>query len=271
MSAPMTVKPRPQPPSAPGGGRDPLVPDGMDVELRVHGVGGTPPSDLLDDPNPVQVAGDSLAGFYRSADTRLANGDPCHVEGYSWGGLDSRAASRVFWLLLLPFLLMNLAGWMCSGAVKKSGKRFGFHVTAVHVACLVLTVNAVVWACAQSVDIVYQASVAGVLADHWWTWPLQVGGLHGDLRRQIVVAYLPVVIVIIALMALARLTRRRYEQVRPPTLTEQKLDEEKKALLKAGEPVATALAKELPEDDIPAFATDWGTPVSGGHKEQLPG
>ena len=35
-----------------------------------------------------------------------------HRESYSWGGLTSGKASRALWLLLLPFALANLAGWM---------------------------------------------------------------------------------------------------------------------------------------------------------------
>ncbi len=35
------------------------------VELRVHGVGGAPPSQLLGDPDPILVSGNVLAGFWR--------------------------------------------------------------------------------------------------------------------------------------------------------------------------------------------------------------
>ena len=41
-------------PAAPGGG-------GL-TELRIHGVGGTPPQDLLHDLAPEQVSGDRIAG-----------------------------------------------------------------------------------------------------------------------------------------------------------------------------------------------------------------
>jgi len=44
------------------------------VELRVHGVGGTPPAAMLDDPSPRQVAGDRIAGFYRGATSSRASG-----------------------------------------------------------------------------------------------------------------------------------------------------------------------------------------------------
>src|SRR5580700_4776939 len=60
------------------------------TELRVHGVGGTPPDAILGDLAPEQVSGDAIAGFYRSSDHRTNAGDrdvDRHVEVFSWGGL----------------------------------------------------------------------------------------------------------------------------------------------------------------------------------------
>jgi hypothetical protein len=42
------------------------------VELRVHGVHGTPPEVMLGDPEPLRVAGDDMARFFRR---RRASGD----------------------------------------------------------------------------------------------------------------------------------------------------------------------------------------------------
>jgi hypothetical protein len=80
------------------------------VELRVHGVAGSPPQDLLDQPLVQQVAGDATAGYYRPLlpDQRRDPGG-AYLEGYVWGGLTSGAPSRAFWLLLLPFTLVNVA------------------------------------------------------------------------------------------------------------------------------------------------------------------
>src|ERR1035441_9977169 len=79
------------------------------TELRVHGVGGTPPDAILGDLAPEQASGDAIAGFYRSSDHRASGGGQeagldvdRHVEVYSWGGLTSQSKVRVLWLALLP-------------------------------------------------------------------------------------------------------------------------------------------------------------------------
>src|SRR5262249_29663316 len=105
---------------APAGHLSPESPLNGLTELRVHGVGGESPGDLLNDLAPLQVAGDGIAGFYRTADYHPKAEDSRHVEGYSWGGLTSKSSSRILWLLLLPFMFGNLAGWMCSADSRKS-------------------------------------------------------------------------------------------------------------------------------------------------------
>src|SRR5579864_4152382 len=57
------------------------------TELRVHGVGGSPPDAILGDLAPEQASGDAIAGFYRTSDHRASTGDrdvDRHVEVYSW-------------------------------------------------------------------------------------------------------------------------------------------------------------------------------------------
>ncbi|WP_061960520.1 hypothetical protein [Demequina flava] len=83
------------------------VPD-RTVELRVHGVSGTPPEVLLGS-FPVRVEGNADAGFYRSHDAGAAGGI---AEAFSWGGLTSRKRSTALWLFLAPLALINVAGWM---------------------------------------------------------------------------------------------------------------------------------------------------------------
>ncbi|MDQ2755965.1 MAG: hypothetical protein M3Y71_05300 [Actinomycetota bacterium] len=91
------------------------------IELRVHGVSGTPPDSLLDRQTVHRVGGDNQAGFYRPSLEQQArdttpnppfspgSGDGPQLEGYSWGGLTSGSSGRALWLALLPFTLANLA------------------------------------------------------------------------------------------------------------------------------------------------------------------
>src|SRR5438067_1140187 len=79
------------------------------TELRVHGVGGSPPDATLGDLAPEQVMGDAIAGFYRTSDHKASPEDrdarrdvDRHVEVYSWGGLTSRSKIRVLWLAVRP-------------------------------------------------------------------------------------------------------------------------------------------------------------------------
>ena len=93
------------------------------VELRIHGVSGTPPESMLRTamaehlaPADVeQVAGDELTGFYRVTTTALPP-DPEHIlEAYNWGQLTSGTWKKALWLLLVPFGLLNAAHFMLPG------------------------------------------------------------------------------------------------------------------------------------------------------------
>lgn len=181
------------------------------TEVRVHGVGGTPPEGTLGDLNPEQVAGDGIAGFYRTTD-RAGR----HVEAYSWGGLTSKSSTRVLWLLLLPFMFANLAGWMCSAATRDSRPRFALHRFAYGLGGLALTVNATLIAALISIDDNgYQAVVTGNAARQWWLAPLRWHFVAAHPARQLAVATVPVLLLLLALTYLARRSFR-YEAVRPP-------------------------------------------------------
>lgn len=180
------------------------------TELRVHGVGGTTPEELLDEPHPRQVAGDRIAGFFRRDDV-----EGRHVEAYSWGGLTSRSGVRVLWLLLLPFTLANLAGWMYrpdSGGRPPRGHRgllrlLGFALTLVYV----------LWLCSIAMDLIaYQCGgQAACVSDRWWLTPLTGTAIAGYPARRLLVGALLPLAVIGGLGYLARSTRSRYEQVSP--------------------------------------------------------
>jgi len=202
----------------------PVTPEyGGVTELRVHGVGGTPPGAVLGDLAPEQVSGDAIAGFYRSSDHRASDEGrrTCqdvdrHVEVYSWGGLTSRSKIRVLWLALLPFLFANLAGWMCSATTRESPWRFRLHRLAVGLSALALTVNAALIAVIITADVVaYQTARAGLARHQWWLAPLGWHFIAGNPARQVMLGVLVPTLLVLALVWLASSTWR-YEEVRPP-------------------------------------------------------
>lgn len=84
---------------------------GRVVELRIHGVGGSPGSRLLgleSDEDAIVVGEGAGARFLAR---RSDPADARDLEGYDWGGLTSDATTQPLWVLLLPFTLMNVAGW----------------------------------------------------------------------------------------------------------------------------------------------------------------
>ena len=130
------------------------------IELRDHGVSGTPAEDMLDCPTEFlkQEAGDKYAGFYRcrpcdcDGDDQDSDGPPVK-EAYSWGGLTSGSASRALWLLFLPFILINLAHWMLPPS--ETGRRSArTAVTSLRLLALSLTLTLMLASVQVAVDIV---------------------------------------------------------------------------------------------------------------------
>ncbi|GAB1515969.1 hypothetical protein [Actinophytocola sp. KF-1] len=96
----------------------------MFVELRVHGVSGTPPVDMLDRPLVKQVAGDVDGRFFRpvdSAGNEVRAADGHIVEGYHWGPLTSGSWRQALWLALIPFGLVNMACFMLPAGGGRAG------------------------------------------------------------------------------------------------------------------------------------------------------
>jgi hypothetical protein len=88
------------------------------VELRVHGVSGTPPEDMLNRPLVKQVDGDSRSRFFRATDANrvILTGTEDHtIEGFHWGGYTSGSWIQSLWLGLLPIGLINVAAFMLPG------------------------------------------------------------------------------------------------------------------------------------------------------------
>lgn len=115
------------------------------LEIRTHGVSGTPPDQILARPTAAADAGaihavpDSTApdrGFTHLVDLQ---GKPVaepgnqnhHVWAYSWGSMTSGGWKKALWALLIPFALINMAYAMLpdsSGAIAARRARAAMHL-----------------------------------------------------------------------------------------------------------------------------------------------
>jgi hypothetical protein len=144
------------------------------VELRIHGVSGTPPQDMLqqDPAHPlaaddvVQVAGDAQTGFFQLTSDRGPTGptDPDHLlEAYNWGQLTSGSWTKSLWLVLVPFGMVNAAHFM----LPRSDNKFGS-------ACRILS-EAMLRLIGLILSVVLTLATSEVLVDLIaWQWT----GLH---------------------------------------------------------------------------------------------
>src|SRR3954452_507219 len=178
------------------------------LELRIHGVGGAPASDNLQSPATVQVAGDDTAGFHRAwFPGGHAKGQP-RREAYCWGGLNTRASSRALYLMLVGFMLVNVAHWALPGRTTKHGSA----ATGVARACLrilglALTVAFIATTATLLADLVaWQAPVRSALPS-WLGWYAR-----RDTGPRLAIALLVVLAVVCGLAALSVMTTRSYER-----------------------------------------------------------
>jgi hypothetical protein len=161
------------------------------LELLVHGVGGTTPQRMLGDPHTVRMCGDETAGMYRRAADADAERHPeeyagrAVTEGYCWSNLTSGKASRALWLLLLPFMVVNLAHWMRPTSARRHPRLDRLYDLLVRLAALSLTVlfvaaageiavDLVAWQCAGAAGCSGHRSWLGFLAagnGGWWSLP----------------------------------------------------------------------------------------------------
>jgi hypothetical protein len=184
----------------------------MVVELRVHGVSGASAEDVLAHPVLDRVAGDNASAFSRPRPGFGSATGPggATLEAYRWGGLTSGAATRALWLLLLPFMLANLAMWLHpvagrggTAVVRTLCRVFALSITATYVLSIVgVSDDLVAWQCASTGNTC--ASRRSYLA-----W-LSHGFFAEPGRRLAVCAILPILAVGL-LWLLGRRTWARYE------------------------------------------------------------
>ncbi|MFE8946964.1 hypothetical protein [Streptomyces sp. NPDC007856] len=201
-----------------------------ELELLVHGVGGTTPEKMLGDPHTVRVTGDDTAAIFRRAEdtgTRREPRDGPVQEAYVWCNLTSGDSSRALWLLLLPFMVVNLTHWMRPAAAGRH-RTVRLYGLLVRLAALTLTVLLVAAACEVALDLAawqcagvrscaHRNSWLAFLAppastgpgghDPWWSLPG---------RRLALAALVPTALTVL-LWYLSRRTWRAYESHRPMT------------------------------------------------------
>ena len=147
-------------------------------ELRVHGVSGTPPRDMLySDPVESQAhkrqptASQRYVKIFRQASTRDF-GVGSRVKAFHWGGLTSGSWLTAFWVLMLPFSMGNLAGWTASRrspAAITLVRLFGLILTGVFINMALITTLDVYWQGATESDRNRWASLIVLgLGIGWW-------------------------------------------------------------------------------------------------------
>ncbi|RTL64138.1 MAG: hypothetical protein EKK42_26340 [Pseudonocardiaceae bacterium] len=152
---------------------------GDHVELRVHGVAGTPPAVMLQLVPPVRVDRPDDTGT--DADGAISEWrrppERPELRAWSWGSLTSGRWYQAFYVVLLPFMLANVAGWALlagpdspAGATPpRRGARVRAGVLLVRVAGLLVTVVFVLWAQLIVADLVAYQWLVRRLGTPVWT------------------------------------------------------------------------------------------------------
>ncbi|MEU3369885.1 hypothetical protein ACFYM2_15755 [Streptomyces sp. NPDC006711] len=201
---------------------------GPALELLVHGVGGTTPQKMLGDPRTVRVTGDDTAAIYRCATDLDAEAHPERHQGrpvpeaYVWCNLTSGNSARALWLLLLPFMVINLAHWMRPPA-PRSPRTIRLYGLLVRLVALSLTVLLVAAACEVALDLgAWQcAGTAGCSRSWYWLGFTSVAhhGWWSQPGRRLALAALVPTALVALLWYLSNRTWSAYESQAPLSAT----------------------------------------------------
>lgn len=201
---------------------------GPALELLVHGVGGATPQDMLGDPRTIRITGDGTAAVYRRADDAGADRQhDRHLDGpvpeaYCWCNLTSGNGARALWLLLLPFMVVNLAHWM-RPTTKGPATTVRLYGMLVRLIALSLTALLTAAACEVALDLTaWQcAGSARCSADTSWIGFLSAsgGGWWSQPGRRLSLAALLPSLLVGLLWYLSNRTWSAYEAQRPPGAT----------------------------------------------------
>lgn len=224
----------PAPPTSPDSSSAPAAPGPPAhncVELRVHGVSGGQAEELLDVEPAMRVGGDRMAGFFRwrgKADTETVPG--VRREIFAWGNLTSGSSSRAFWLLLLPFMLTNVAYWMRPGRMDRSPtgvRRVANNAYGASVRLLALSLTMLITLAAGGIgiDLVAWQCAAGqgeecVRVRPWLAFLASPESALSEPGPALLVGAALPVFVVLVLWRLSRRTAADYEVV-PPSVPPQ--------------------------------------------------
>ncbi|MFD9425579.1 hypothetical protein [Streptomyces sp. NPDC060054] len=207
---------------------------------------------MLGDPRTVRVTGDATAAVYRRPEDIDGEHHPERygkepvAEAYCWSNLTSGNGSRALWLLLLPFMVVNLAHWMrptASGSTR-AVRLYGVLVRLVALSLTVLLTAAacevaldlVAWQCAGVPDCSNRRSWLGFLSTEqggWWSQP----------GRRLAVAALAPTALVGLLWYLSNRTWSAYESQRPLDGAEPEEETPNTRAHTATDPVRPALGR----------------------------
>ncbi|HEY2668614.1 MAG TPA: hypothetical protein VGK51_17425, partial [Actinomycetota bacterium] len=176
--------------------------------MRIHGVGGSPGPRLLgfDVPTSVETVGEGVGGT-----VVIARRDDVTVEGYDWGDLTSGSGTQPFWVFLMPFTVLNAAGWM--------------HPTTRGLKPLC---RAMVHVLSVLLSLTYVFSLALLLVDlvgYQWTRRVFCPNPAARCAREAVIVQqrlgfaagmVLLLVAIVAIVVIAGRTQVRFERVAPP-------------------------------------------------------
>ncbi|WP_129838257.1 hypothetical protein [Streptomyces sp. RFCAC02] len=191
------------------------------VELLVHGVGGTTPQAMLESAWTARVTGDGTASLHRSTDDtddRPWDDERPLREAYCWSGLTSGNGARALWLLLLPFMIVNLAHWMCPTAPGGTRHAHRLYAILVRLAAVSLTVLLTAGACVVALDLIaWQCAGSPLCADRAsWLDPVSGEGWWAQPGRRLALAALLPTALAVLLWWLSHRTWSAYESASPP-------------------------------------------------------
>jgi hypothetical protein len=181
---------------------------------------------MLGDPRTVRITGDDTAAVFRRAADVDAESRPADQRGgpireaYVWCNLTSGNGTRALWLLLLPFMVVNLAHWMRPTARDRK-RTVRFYGLLVRLAGLTLTVLLVAAACEVALDLAaWQCAGTRACAErHTWLGFLSPALSHDSWwsrpgRRLALAALVPTALTVL-LWYLSRRTWSEYESQQP--------------------------------------------------------